>query len=1062
MERFPLTKVASLGGDVCGARYDQWRTRLVFDEARPLHREHVPEFVEVERAELVVQGVLGRYEAVFPRKRWRLEVGDGPLLLDVREGLAVGRHNFEVRREDGGHFSAELNVALRRPTVPVRDGGYVIATEAMKYSHAHWLEDDRAAQRVGRFSVYVKTIPQHFDGTDVRARVSLNGEWKFRPVTETCIDDCSRPDFDDSAWATIDVPHTWPAELARHDGPVWYRRWIDVPADLLGGTTVLRFDGIDDDALVYLNAHEVGYSCGWHRPFQVDASDAATPGRNLLAVLVRSRRASGRGSGMTYGFVRDYAIVDYPDRDEPVGGIYGRHNELARVGHLGPVIFEPRVYPKSEGLVRVSFCAEVAGRSEPLVMGEGSRLVYRPPLIEYANLHAGGESGFSLRCAAGCEADVIRFEGAAQAGACGPVARIEVFPFKYRQAVTIERTPLGARITGADTGEPLEIVADAGCDATIEMDEARTGFEQCHVVTVSLQPDAAGRFALTLLCGQPGADAGETTIAAVAQRWEELVYSCARPLRMSDEFAAALRTWKQALTLCSQIVADRPAGLITDLIKYPIFWLRDAAFSVPGALYAGAAASRAALATAGELFGTARQNIGITVINPDGVLRTKKTGGGTFSYGGQVASDSSQLAVYAIYKAWCQAGDDWLAQHYRTVEDYLAYSCHVQRAFDNAPDGIIRASDGDWYDFAYAGKYEREGASLFVNVLYLRALKYGSRMARAMGDADHAEQWQTLYDRGCERLSRPVAAGGLLLEDRGYLADTVQTMTDKHPNGWNYPRDLDKVTVLEDFRPIPHAVAIREGIVTDPAIVSAAVKCMDRFNMLRPFPGLVQYPWPDFMAAEGFSGPYEATPFGRKWKCLPGCQATGGRWGFAGGLMQLALWSAGEEALAVEARDNQARCLTLAHQPARVFEDAHWSGLFRNQAGDPKDCEGFYYNWGAATPIEAMVEGHYGVEPVPGGVRIAPVHCAIGDGISRVPIRGGDVSYARNGQAAWLVTVETRQPGKVEFVLPGGASADAATVEAGGAAKTPMTPRTEGSTLIVAYGEGRTELEIEC
>lgn len=66
---------------------------------------------------------------------------------------------------------------------------------------------------------------------------------------------------------------------------------------------------------------------------------------------------------------------------------------------------------------------------------------------------------------------------------------------------------------------------------------------------------------------------------------------------------------------------------------------------------------------------------------------------------------------------------------------------------------------------------------------------------------------------------------------------------------------------------------------------------------------------------------------------------------------------------------------------ARVFEDAHFSGLFRNEAGDPKDTEGFYYNWGATTPLESLVEGEYGVEPIPRGVKIYPRNCEINDGI---------------------------------------------------------------------------------
>jgi len=1069
MRYFPLTEVANLGGSECGRTFDEWRCRLAFDRSATCRREHMPEYVDVDQATLTLDGAKGSYLIEFPRKCWRVELDQSPLTIDVSDAIAVGRHTYRITPPEAGRFSATLAVSVRRPVVDTRDEGYVISYEAMKYSHRNWLEDDRSEQRVGRFDLYLKTIPQHYADTQVAASVSLDGVWRYRQVEPTSIEDYSGPDVDDAAWDEIDVPHTWAEALGGCEGPVWYRKRISVPADWRGRKVALRFSGVDDEPVVFVNAQQLGYNCGWHRPFQIDVGEHLIyGGENTIAVLLRSRRGLGRGAGVTYSFVRDWSITTYPDRDEPVGGIYGRDNEIAVVEHFGSVVFEPRIYPKFEGLIRVCFARRSAGGSFPLAMDHGSELVYRPPLLHYRALRAGREGGTDLKATVGCDRNVVLFEGQARPDADGQVqVKVEVYPFKFQEAVSIERLHGAVALIGRETGFRM-LLSAAGCDAAgidISIDKDRQDHLQCHVVTIGLTPDANGRFRFAIASGRDAGgdmewlDSLDDPVAHLVEQWEQRVYGWAVPLKMSSRFAASLRACKQVLTLTSQLLEDRPSGMLTDLIKYPIFWLRDAAISIPGALYSGDIARRAAVACAGEVYQIARQNMSITVVHPDGSLRGAESRG----YGRQVSSDSSQLAVYAIYKAWCQAGDDWLRQYYPTVKSYLAYSNELETMFDNRPDGIIRSSDGDWYDFAYKGRYEREGASLFVNVAYLRALKYGSRMARAVGDEQNAERWQKLYESGRGLITRSIAEGGLLVEQRGYLADTIQTLSDSHPNGWNYPDDLDAVTVFAGFRPMPHCVAIHEGIVQDRELIKTVVENIDRYDVIRPYPGLVQFPWNDYMAAEGQAGEYEQTQFGRRWKCLPGCHAAGGRWAFAGGLIQLGLWDADAEDLAREAKENQAGYLTLARQPARIYEDAHYSGLFRNQAGDPKDTEGFYYNWGSATPLQAMVEGEYGLEPTPRGVRIDPRHCRVGDGITNVAIRGGRISYRAESRTAYLIDVDTSEAGELIFVTPDPAAAARAKVRikaeagdfrAGGHS-------VEADRLIVRYGERVRQIAIE-
>lgn len=163
------------------------------------------------------------------------------------------------------------------------------------------------------------------DAVTDAAVLSLNGTWAFRlsPTAAGTGDDFLADDFDDSAWDPMAVPAHWVLEeftplaggerrsmRGTAEGPVYtntaypipldpphvseqnptgdYRLVFDVPADF--GPAVLRFQGVDSCAKVWLNGEELGWSMGSRLPFEFDAP--VRPGRNVLAVRVH-RWSSG-------------------------------------------------------------------------------------------------------------------------------------------------------------------------------------------------------------------------------------------------------------------------------------------------------------------------------------------------------------------------------------------------------------------------------------------------------------------------------------------------------------------------------------------------------------------------------------------------------------------------------------------------------------------------------------------------------------------------------------------------------------------------------------------------
>jgi beta-galactosidase len=138
---------------------------------------------------------------------------------------------------------------------------------------------------------------------------SLDGTWAFRfhETATAPLGDLVAPDTDDSGWEQIPVPAHW--NLHGFGSPIYtnwrypfpvdpphppdrnptgdYRRRFEVdPAVVATGRVVLRFDGVESHASVWLNGAEVGWFTGSRLTTEFDVTHAVRPGANLLSVRV--------------------------------------------------------------------------------------------------------------------------------------------------------------------------------------------------------------------------------------------------------------------------------------------------------------------------------------------------------------------------------------------------------------------------------------------------------------------------------------------------------------------------------------------------------------------------------------------------------------------------------------------------------------------------------------------------------------------------------------------------------------------------------------------------------
>jgi beta-galactosidase len=148
--------------------------------------------------------------------------------------------------------------------------------------------------------------------------------WRFALVNPEGITDptgafanADRPDFDDSSWRKVNLPHDWSIELNPtatggtnsgtgflQGGLGWYRKTFTLPPSLADKQVSVEFDGVYMDSSIYVNGQLAGTHAYGYTGFAIDLTklahtDGTTP--NVIAVKVQNQLPSSRwysGSGI--------------------------------------------------------------------------------------------------------------------------------------------------------------------------------------------------------------------------------------------------------------------------------------------------------------------------------------------------------------------------------------------------------------------------------------------------------------------------------------------------------------------------------------------------------------------------------------------------------------------------------------------------------------------------------------------------------------------------------------------------------------------------------------------
>jgi len=123
-----------------------------------------------------------------------------------------------------------------------------------------------------------------------------------------------KPDYDDSGWRKIDLPHDWsiedlPGKQSPFDpnavsqvsggftvgGSGWYRKKFTIQDDQKNKRFIIQFDGVYMNAEFWLNGQFLGSHPYGYTSFWFDITDKVKPGeQNIISVRVENEGRNSR------------------------------------------------------------------------------------------------------------------------------------------------------------------------------------------------------------------------------------------------------------------------------------------------------------------------------------------------------------------------------------------------------------------------------------------------------------------------------------------------------------------------------------------------------------------------------------------------------------------------------------------------------------------------------------------------------------------------------------------------------------------------------------------------
>lgn len=122
-----------------------------------------------------------------------------------------------------------------------------------------------------------------------RETALINSGWKY--YQGDCLG-AEQPGFDDGSWENVGIPHSFsiPYFMSQdfYVGYGWYRKKLNLNSKDVKRKLFLEFEGVFQEAEVYVNGEKTGSHRGGYTGFSIDITAAARIGENVIAVRVNN------------------------------------------------------------------------------------------------------------------------------------------------------------------------------------------------------------------------------------------------------------------------------------------------------------------------------------------------------------------------------------------------------------------------------------------------------------------------------------------------------------------------------------------------------------------------------------------------------------------------------------------------------------------------------------------------------------------------------------------------------------------------------------------------------
>ena len=213
-------------------------------------------------------------------------------------------------------------------------------------------------------------------------KVNIDRQWKFCYGSHQ---EAISPEFDDTAWRTLDLPHDWSVETdaataaGNNIGPFsknstegsasgqtvggegWYRKTFTLSEEDLKGKISLYFEGAYYHTHIYLNGRYIYFNPYGYSSFRFDITDHVLPAgeENTLSVCVKNEGKNTRwyaGSGIyRHVWLIKTANVHMNDWDTYIESVSENVNVSSRIYNEShnqqTVKFVTEIYDKDDNLV---------------------------------------------------------------------------------------------------------------------------------------------------------------------------------------------------------------------------------------------------------------------------------------------------------------------------------------------------------------------------------------------------------------------------------------------------------------------------------------------------------------------------------------------------------------------------------------------------------------------------------------------------------------------------------------------------------------------------------------